>query len=70
MKNEEQKIRNQVLRIEYARNYISLAKECGYSEVEIREMMNWIDDKQEIILSLIEQGKIKSVETRKEDNNQ
>lgn len=68
LRNEEQRIKNQALRIENARNFVSLAKESGYSEIEIREMTNWVDDKQEVFLPLIEQGKIKWVEKRNNDN--
>src|SRR5262249_22484804 len=40
--NEKREIENQQLRIQNAREFIALAKECGYSEFEMRSLVNFV----------------------------
>lgn len=61
LRDTEAELRNQSLRIENARNLVGLAKDIGYTETEIRQMINWVDDKQQSLLELIENGKIRRV---------
>jgi len=61
LENEEKEIRNQQLRIENARSFVALAKECGYSEPEIRSLVHFVDDRQQTLVDLIDTDKIRSV---------
>jgi hypothetical protein len=61
LENQEREARVQKLRIENARELVGLAKDCGYSQAEIRQMVHWVDGRQAKLLPLIEQGKIRDV---------
>jgi hypothetical protein len=41
---------------------VGLAKEIGYTNVEVRQLVRWVDGKQAKLLPLIEQGKIQGVQ--------
>jgi hypothetical protein len=60
--NEERGLKNDALRIQNAREFISLAKELGYSEQEIRQLVLWVDQRQQRLGSLIRDGLIIGVE--------
>jgi hypothetical protein len=59
MENEERKARVQKLRIENARELVGLAKDCGYSPAEIRQLVHWVDGRQAKLLPFAEQDKIR-----------
>jgi hypothetical protein len=59
LENEEREARVEKLRIENARELVDLAKDCGYSQVEIRQMVHWVDGRQAKLLPLAEHGKIR-----------
>ncbi|MBW2045612.1 MAG: hypothetical protein JRI96_12135 [Deltaproteobacteria bacterium] len=61
LENAERELRNEGLRIENARKFVRLAKDCGYSESEIRKLTSWVDERQETFIILIENGNIRSV---------
>jgi hypothetical protein len=61
LENQERETRVQKLRIENARELVSLAKDCGYSQAEIRQMVHWVDGRQAKLLPLAEQGMIRNV---------
>jgi hypothetical protein len=59
--DEEQELKNQALRIRNAREYVGLARECGYDETELRRIIRYVDDKQEPLIRLVSEGKIQNV---------
>lgn len=60
---EEEQLEEEVqkARIENARALVGLAQDLGYSNVKIREMVGWVDDRQAKVLPLVVQGKIRAV---------
>lgn len=68
LNNEEQELKNQALRIENARKYVSLARECGFEERELRKLVILVDEKQEPLITLIGNGKIQSVKMMDDKN--
>jgi hypothetical protein len=61
---EEEGLRldNEAKRLKNARDYLALAKEAGYSEAEIRQMVLWSDKRQVTLVALAEQGKLVGVD--------
>ena len=62
LENQEREQKILQLRIENAQRFVHLAKECGYSDAEIRPLIHWVDDRQETFLRLAQAEKLKSVE--------
>ncbi|MCA9306425.1 MAG: hypothetical protein KDA16_07820 [Phycisphaerales bacterium] len=62
LNNEEHEIRNQSLRIQNARDFVALVKECGYDESEVRQIVNGVDDTQDSLIRLISNGKLQNVQ--------
>jgi len=56
--DEEQELKNQSLRIKNAREFVGLAKECGFEESELRKIVLAVDEKQDPLVALVESGKI------------
>lgn len=69
LKDDEQELRNQSLRIQNAREFVSLARECGFDEPQIRELVHLVDGKQEPLIRLIESGKLQRVQMLDESNS-
>ena len=61
LKDEECELRNQAHRIQNARDFVSLARECGFDDAEIRQLVRSLDEKVDPLVKLIECGKIKNV---------
>lgn len=61
LENEERELKNQRLRIENCREFVQLAKDCGYTEAEPRRLFNWVDERQETYIILIENEKLRKV---------
>jgi hypothetical protein len=57
---EEQQLKNDALRIQNARNFVSLAKDVGVSDGELRRLVGFVDEKQEALVRLVVEGKIQS----------
>jgi hypothetical protein len=68
LKDEEQEIHNQALRIQNARSFVALAKECGFEDAEMRKLVLGVDSKQGPLIQLIENGKIQDVKMLDEKN--
>jgi hypothetical protein len=49
------------MRIENARNFVALGRELGFSNTEIRKLVAHVDDKQEILIKLVDQKKLTGV---------
>jgi hypothetical protein len=58
LENEKLEVDIEFQKIETARNYVSLAKECGYDQTECRKLVSFVSEKQEPIVKLIEQSKL------------
>jgi hypothetical protein len=68
---EERRLKNRRLEIENLREQIHIAKEIGFTDKEIRNLLGWAKKRQRTIYDLIEDGKIRSVtERRPQDNEQ
>lgn len=63
-------LENDQLRIENARKYVALARDLGYSETEIRFLVAHVDRKQDTLLRLIEQQKLRGVSTPEASSDQ
>lgn len=61
LEDERLSLENERLRIENAREFVALAKDCGYSEVEIRQLVSRVDDVQDPIERLAAQHKLTDV---------
>jgi hypothetical protein len=59
--DEEQKLKNEALRIQNARNFINLMEELGLDELERRRLVGYVDEKQEPLIRLVAEGKIQNV---------
>jgi len=46
------------MRIENARNLVSLAEQCGYDRSELRKLVGFVDTKQEVIIQVVDQAKL------------
>jgi hypothetical protein len=68
LEDDRLELQNDAMRIKNAREYVKLAKDCGYSEVEMRRLLAWTDDRQQTFIRLIDAGKIRSVKLLGEDN--
>lgn len=49
------------MRIENARNFVALGRELGFSDAEIRKLVAQVDDRQEILIKLVDQKKLTGV---------
>ena len=61
LEDERRALENERLRIENAREFVALAKDCGYSEIEIRKLVSRVDDIQDPIERLAAQHKLRDV---------
>jgi len=61
LENEKTEAEIESIRIENAKQFVALAKDCGYSEAELRRITRWVDDRQETIIVLVQSGKIQTV---------
>ena len=69
LKNQEIELKNQSLRIENAQKFVSLAKECGFEQYELRKLVYLVDEKQEPLISLIVDGKLQNVKMLDDKNS-
>jgi len=49
------------MRIENARNFVALGRDLGFSEAEMRKLATHVDDKQEVLIKLVDQKKLTGV---------
>jgi hypothetical protein len=61
LSDERAALDNERLRLENARTFIALAGDLGYSEIEVRRLVAYVDDKQEPLVRLIEEDKLRGV---------
>lgn len=67
---KEQELDIEAKRIENARNFVSLAKECGFEQTELRKLVNLVDEKQQPMIEIISKDKLtKAVIVEEEDLN-
>ena len=69
---EEEKLAEDVetKRIENARSFVGLAKDLGYSNAKIRQLIGWTDDRQAKLLPLAREGKIRGVRLLNRDSTE
>jgi hypothetical protein len=61
LENEHAQAELSRIRIENAQKLVEIAKQCGYSEAELRKMVAFSDTRQEVIVRSIEDGRIRAV---------
>lgn len=61
LSEERAALENDRIRIENARNFVALARDLGYSETDVRMLMAYVDRKQEPLVRLVEQQKLRGV---------
>lgn len=61
IENKISEAKLQKIRLENAKQLVDIAKDCGFSSSELRQMISFADDRQEVFIRPIENGKIKSV---------
>jgi hypothetical protein len=61
--DDRAELENDRLRLENARSFVALAKDLGWSETQIRNLMMQVDEKQEAIARLADRKQIISVST-------
>jgi hypothetical protein len=54
-------LENEHLRLENARTYVALARDLGYSNTEIRRIVAYVDNKQEPLVQLIDDDKVRTI---------
>ncbi len=60
---ENKKLEEEIqgIRIENALKFVQLAKDLGYTGSELRELINWVDERQETFIQLADKRKIREV---------
>jgi hypothetical protein len=61
LEDETQSLENEKLRLQNAREFVALAKDCGYSELEIRQLVSRVSTVQDPIARLVSQRKLEDV---------
>jgi hypothetical protein len=61
LSDERAALENDRMRIENARNFVALARDLGYTETEIRRLVAHVDEKQEVLVRLIDERKLVAV---------
>lgn len=61
MNVEKTAVEIEAMRIENARNFVALGRDLGFSKLEMRKLISHADDKQEVLINLIEQKKLTGV---------
>lgn len=57
------------MRIENARQLVSLAEQCGYDRTEMRKLIGFVDGKQEVVIQCADQAKLVSVRVLDENES-
>src|SRR5208283_3702640 len=63
LSDERAALENDRIRLENARNFVALGRDLGYSDRELRLLVAQVDKKQEPLVRLIEQQKLRGVST-------
>jgi hypothetical protein len=58
---ERAELENDHLRIENARTFVALARDLGYSDLEIRRMVSYVDNKQEPLVKLVDDDRLQAI---------
>jgi hypothetical protein len=61
LSDEKAELENERIRLENAKHYVTLAREVGYSDMEVRQLGSLVDVRQEPLARLIDLQKIRSV---------
>lgn len=70
LNDERAALENERMRIENARNFVALGKDLGYSEMELRVLVAYVDRKQEPLVRLADKQKLSSVSTPESSNEE
>jgi hypothetical protein len=49
------------LRLENARSLVAPARDLGYTEIEVRRLISHVDDKQQFLIQVIDDDKLRGV---------
>jgi hypothetical protein len=69
LEEEGIEIDNEAKRLKNAREYIQIAKELGYTEPELRQMITWTDKRQIVLIDLARQQKLIGVDKPSSKDN-
>jgi hypothetical protein len=61
LSDEREELDNDRLRLENARTFVALARDLGYTEVEVRRLVAHVDDKQQFLVQVIDDDKLRGV---------
>ncbi len=61
LNEEHSELENDALRLENAKKFVQLARDLGYSEADFRRLVAQVDDRQSILVQLIERRKLTAV---------
>jgi len=61
LSEERAELENDRVRIENARSFVALARDLGYTDSELRQLVARVDEKQETLVRFIEQQKLRTV---------
>jgi hypothetical protein len=61
LSDEREELDNERLRLENARTFVALARDLGYTEVEVRRLVSYVDDKQQFFVQVIDDDKLRGV---------
>jgi hypothetical protein len=61
LRDEREELENERLRLENVRTFVAFARDLGYSEIEIRQLGAYVDEKQESIIQLVKEDKLRGV---------
>lgn len=68
LENELREEAIQAKRLENAKNLVELAKDCGYSKADMRKLVQWADSRQNGLITLIHNGKIRNANLLRENS--
>jgi hypothetical protein len=61
LSDEREALENERLRLENGRTFVTLARDLGYPDAEIRQMVAYVDQRHEPLVQAIEAGRIRSI---------
>jgi hypothetical protein len=61
LSDEREALDNERLRLENARTFVALARDLGYSDVEVRRLVSHVDNKQQLLVEAIDDDKLRGI---------
>jgi hypothetical protein len=61
LSDEREALENERLRLENARTFVALSRDLGYTDAEVRQMVAYVDERQDHIARAVETGKLRGI---------